>query len=291
MSRYTHLAAIVDEITATHNWQPGRHLWRSECQGGYGNASEHQGILQLNAACGTRRHQHIISFERKKRHPDSDFSGKLLHEMCQATHLIKLTGITSADSPAAASFINTNAGKAQKPSRINHMLLSPSALQHLEQHQVLGHLLGSDHLPLQIVLSLSNRPAPSSSASQQQQATLQQIIPSKDGETVQRYITAMADPATFGELRQLADSDEASAETLNAAFTQIVISSAIGAGYMMRDAAQPREAPARVYNRHNVWHDSECKRLQQQFRALKGNAGTDADTAHVPLAGPCDAHA
>ena len=115
------------------------------------------------------------------------------------------------------------------------MLLSPSALQHLEQHQVLGHLLGSDHLPLQIVLSLSTRPAPSSSASQQQQATLQQIIPSKDRETVQRYIAAMADPATFDELRQLTDSDEASAETLNAAFTRIVISSAIGAGYMIQD--------------------------------------------------------
>jgi hypothetical protein len=84
---------------------------------------------------------------------------------------------------------------------------------------MLGHLLGSDHLPLQIVLSLSTRPAPSSSASQQQQATLQQIIPSKDRETVQRYIAAMADPATFDELRQLTDSDEASAETLNAAFT------------------------------------------------------------------------
>ena len=113
------------------------------------------------------------------------------------------------------------------------MLLSPSALQHLVQHRVLGHLLGSDHLPLQIVLSLSTRPAPSSSATQQQQATLQQIIPSKDRETVQRYITAMADPSTFDELRQLADSGEASAETLNAAFTRIVISSAIGAGYEM----------------------------------------------------------
>ncbi len=124
-------------------------------------------------------------------------------------------------------------------------------------------MLGSDHLPLQIVLSLSTRPAPSSSASQQQQATLQQIIiPSKDKETVQRYIAAMADPATFDELRYLADSGEASAETLNAAFTRIVISSAIGAGYKMRDAAQPRAEPARVYSRHNVWHGSECKRLQ-----------------------------
>jgi hypothetical protein len=125
------------------------------------------------------------------------------------------------------------------------MLLSPSALQHLEQHQVLGHLLGSDHLPLQIVLSLSTRPAPSSSASQQQQATLQQIIPSKDRETVQRYIAAMADPATsnFDELRQLADSGEASAETLNAAFTRIVISSAIGAGYeMLLSLGQSRPA-------------------------------------------------
>ena len=86
---------------------------------------------------------------------------------------------------------------------------------------------------------------------------------------MQRYITAMADPSTFDELRQLADSGEASAETLNAAFTQILISSAIGAGYKMRDAAQPRVEPARVYSQHNVWHDSECKRLQQQFRATQ----------------------
>jgi hypothetical protein len=79
-------------------------------------------ILQHNAACGTRKHQHVISFERKQRHPESDFSGKLLHDMCQATHMINLTGITSADSPAASSFISTNAGKAPKPSRIDHMM-------------------------------------------------------------------------------------------------------------------------------------------------------------------------
>jgi endonuclease/exonuclease/phosphatase family metal-dependent hydrolase len=186
MSRFTHLAAIVDEITAT---QPGSLVViAGDLNAKVGTAMPLStkaagAMLQHNAACGTRKHQHI-SFERKQRHPDSDFSGKLLHDMCQATHLINLTGITSADSPAAASFISTNAGKAQKPSRIDHMLLSPSALQHLVQHRVLGHLLGSDHLPLQIVLSLSTRPAPSSSASQQQQATLQQIIPAR---TERRY--------------------------------------------------------------------------------------------------------
>ncbi len=78
-------------------------------------------ILQHNAARGTREHQHI-SFEKKKRHSDSDFSGKLLHDMCQATHLINPTGITSADSPAATSFISSNAGKAQKPPRIDHII-------------------------------------------------------------------------------------------------------------------------------------------------------------------------
>ncbi len=82
-------------------------------------------------------------------------------------------------------------------------------------------------------------------------------------------IAAMEDPATFDELRQLADSGEASAEALNVAIPRIVISTAIGADYKMRDAAQPRAEPASVYSRHNVWHDSECKRLQQQFRALK----------------------
>ena len=89
------------------------------------------------------------------------------------------------------------------------MMLSPSALQHLVQHRVLGTRLGSDHLPLQIVLILSPKPAPNSSADQQQQVSLHQIIPSKDREIVQlRYITAMADPATFDELRQLADCDQ-----------------------------------------------------------------------------------
>jgi hypothetical protein len=146
---------------------------------------------------------------------------------------------------------------------------------------VLGTRLGSDHLPLQIVLSLSPKPAPSSSVDQQQQVSLHQIIPSKDREIVQRYITAMADPATFDELRQLADSGEASdadsAAALNAAFTQTMISTAIGAGYKVRDAAQPRAEPAKVYSRHTVWHDPECKRLQQQFRELKGDPQLDAD--------------
>ena len=161
------------------------------------------------------------------------------------------------------------------------MLLSPSALQHLVQHRVLGTRLGSDHLPLQIILSLSPKPAPSSSADQQQQVSLHQIIPSKDREIVQRYITAMAGPATFDELRQLADSGEASAAALNAALTRTVIS-AIGEGYKMRDAAQPRAEPAKVYSRHKVWHDAECKRLQQQFRELKGDPQMDTEHYTVP---------
>jgi hypothetical protein len=44
------------------------------------------------------------------------------------------------------------------------MLLSPSALQHLVQHRVLGHLLGSDHLPL-----AADCPEPEHQASTQQQ--------------------------------------------------------------------------------------------------------------------------
>jgi hypothetical protein len=61
------------------------------------------------------------------------------------------------------------------------MLLPPSALHHLVQHRVLGHLLGSDHLPLQIILSLSPQTGPSNNdISQQEQVPLRQIIPSKD---------------------------------------------------------------------------------------------------------------
>ena len=140
MSRFTFLTAIVDSITAT---QPGSLVViAGDLNAKVGtamplSAKAAGAILQHNAACGTRKRQHI-QFERKQRHPDSNFSGKLLHDMCQATHLINMTGITSTDSPAAASFTSTNSGKAQKPSRIDHMLLSPSALQHLVQHRVLG---------------------------------------------------------------------------------------------------------------------------------------------------------
>jgi hypothetical protein len=139
MSRFTFLTAIVDSITAT---QPGSLVViAGDLNAKVGtamtlSAKAAGAILQHNAACGTRKRQHI-RFERnkrKQRHPDSNFSGKLLHNMCQATHLINMTGITSTDSPAAASFTSTNSGKAQKPSRIDHMLLSPSALQHLVQH-------------------------------------------------------------------------------------------------------------------------------------------------------------
>ena len=90
MSRFTHLAAIVDEITAT---QPGSLVViAGDLNAKVGTAMPLStkaagAMLQHNAACGTRKHQHIISFERKQRHPDSDFSGKLLHDMCQATHL------------------------------------------------------------------------------------------------------------------------------------------------------------------------------------------------------------
>jgi hypothetical protein len=146
------------------------------------------------------------------------------------------------------------------------MLLSPSALHHLVQHRVLGTRLGSDHLPLQIVLSLSPKPAPSSSTDQQQQASLHQIIPSsKDREIVQlRYITAMADPAAV----------------LNAAVTRTVISTAIGAGYsrcVMLPSPGQSLPTLKVYNRHKVWHDAECKRLQQQFRELKGDPQLDTE--------------
>ena len=108
MSRFTHLAAIVDEITAT---QPGSLVViAGDLNAKVGTAmplsTKAAGtILQHNAAYGIRKHQHI-SFERKQRHPDSDFSGKLLHDMCQATHLINLTGITSADSVTSCSILH-----------------------------------------------------------------------------------------------------------------------------------------------------------------------------------------
>jgi hypothetical protein len=56
-----------------------------------------------------------------------------------------------------------------------------------------------------------------------------------------------------------------------------MISTAIGSGYKIRDVAQPRAEPAKVYSRHKVWHDSECKRLQQQFRALQGDPQKDVE--------------
>ena len=57
----------------------------------------------------------------------------------------------------------------------------------------------------------------------------------------------MADPATFDELKLLAESGQASASDLNAAFTQTMISAAVAAGYKMRDAAQPMPQPSKIY--------------------------------------------
>jgi hypothetical protein len=51
MSRYTPGSYSRRDNCYT-TWQPDRHRWRPECQGGYGNASEHQ-LRQQAPSCST----------------------------------------------------------------------------------------------------------------------------------------------------------------------------------------------------------------------------------------------
>lgn len=294
LARYTYMTEIVDRITAT---QPGSLVViAGDLNAKVGTAASLSSsavgaILQHNELCGKRKHLHI-SLNRRQHHPEADFSGQLLNDMCRATNLINMTGITCNDQPAAASYTSTSTStstctstststsRKQKPSRIDHVLVSPSVLKHFAQHRVMSHLLGSDHLPLQLTLNLQPHTATSSSnqqQQQQQQPTLQQIVPSKDRATIQRYITTLTDPDTFQELRQMAASEQATAEMLNAAFTRAVISAAVAAGYKVHDASQPKSDPIKAYSRHKVWHDSACKELQQRFRALAHLPGQDTE--------------
>jgi hypothetical protein len=95
-----------------------------------------------------------------------------------------------------------------------------------------------------LTLSLQPQAAPSHSNQHQEQPSLQQIVPSKDISTIQRYITALPDPDTFQELRQLSESEQASSQTLNAAFIRAVFGAAVAAGYKVQDASQPKPEPA-----------------------------------------------
>jgi hypothetical protein len=94
MSRFTFLTSILDQITVT---QPGSLVVIA------GNLNAKVGTEMPMSTKSSRRHLAAqcslcpvapasgIRFERKQRHPDSDFAGKLLNDMCQATHLISLS--------------------------------------------------------------------------------------------------------------------------------------------------------------------------------------------------------
>ena len=72
-------------------------------------------------------------------------------------------------------------------------------IPHIQKHQVLSQLLGSDHLPVQLSLmvkaSISSKP-PISPQQSPAAPNIRQIIPSQDQATIQRYMTSIADPST-----------------------------------------------------------------------------------------------
>ncbi len=72
--------------------------------------------MQHNAACGRRKHLHINLARQQLQHPEADYSGQLLNDMCQATNPINLTGATCNALPAAASFISTSTSTSTNPS-------------------------------------------------------------------------------------------------------------------------------------------------------------------------------
>jgi exonuclease III len=172
-----------------------------------------QAIVECNAATDTAAQ---LMLTRSQQHPELDYSGTLLNDMCTATHMVNLTGLTHGYSPAAVFFASHQDARARH--RLDHVLISPAAVAHLEQHLVAQHILGSDHYPIRLSLNLVHR----SQTNPEQQVDLMQIIPSKDTAAIQRYVTAAASAQFLTQMRELASAGQASADRLSAAMNTAI---------------------------------------------------------------------
>ena len=193
----------------------------------------------------------------------ADQPGYQLNDLCIATDTINLTGLTTDDSPAKPSYVSSaNSSTA----RIDHFLVSPSTLPYITHHQVLDTLLGSDHHPIQLCLSLQPTTAPATDP--EPHYRFQQIIPSDDPAVIRQYQEIIADAATWANFQQLASETNTSSDDLLAAFNTVIFRAAQAAGYRIRWVGPPKPQHHNPPSKYKVWHDTLCKHLQQQIRAL-----------------------
>ena len=266
-ARFSHLQQLIDSIAAP---SPGHLVIAAGDLNAQVGAGEIAGsstvmtaIAQHNARCSETQR---ISIHREQHLPRLNRAGEMLHDMCSATDMILLTGLTAHDSPAMPSFYSDSRGS----SRVDHVMISPSALPHLQRHQVLTDRLGSDHRPVMLQLSLQQpQPTPGSTDTTAQQVQLKQIVPSRSRATVQQYISSIADPTTWASYDNLAASAPEDPSQLDAALSSLLSATAQSAGYGSRIIGQPSGAPRHTRSRDKVWYDSTCIQLKAQIMALR----------------------
>jgi exonuclease III len=201
----------------------------------------------------------------------TDEPGYKLAHLCQASDLIPLTGITPDDSPALASYINKS---GQDSARLDHFLVSPSTLQYIRGHKVQQSWRGSDHYPVQLVLSLQRAPpaAPGpGAASGAPPRRYDIIVPTDSPQVIKRYQELISLEETWAPLTQLASSVSPTPDALMQAFRDIIYRAAAAAGYRVKTITAGQVAPTpapRTSSKFKVWHNARCKELQQQIRAM-----------------------
>jgi exonuclease III len=260
-ARYSQLQLILDSIATSG---PGHLIvaagdLNAKVGGGELLASQAAlaAIVQHNEQCqpcqrlNTHRNQQLL---------EPDDAGKLLDSLCAATDMLNLTGLTANDSPTQPSFHSE--GKAGS-SRVDHILVSPSTLPLLAQHQVLTERLGSDHRPLLLQLHLQPQPSTSPPAADER-VPITQVIPSSSRATVQQYISSIASPETWAGYYQLAEPEDATPDQLDQALSSLLRNTAVAAGYRTKNIGEPSRAPTRVRTRYNPWYNSTCKQLKAQ---------------------------
>ena len=144
-ARYSTLQQIIEDVSTA---QPDSHIVIA----GDLNAKvgQEQALsITATAAILAQDQAYNITTQRQQLHTTLDAPGVQLNDLCCATNLINLTGLTPDDTPAAASYVKTS-----KQARIDHFLVSPALIPHITGHTVCSHLLGSDHVPLQLTLCL-----------------------------------------------------------------------------------------------------------------------------------------
>jgi hypothetical protein len=150
---------------------------------------------------------------------------------------------------------------------MDHMLVSPATLPHITDHQVLTHLAGSDHYPIQLQLDLQASPPPPRSK-WQEHYKYRQIIPSQDPATIYRYQQLISDQQTWDGFCQLANDSSSTPDDLLDAFKMSIFTAAMTAGYRTKLMGLPKPAVSRTHSRYKAWHDGLCKQLQQEIKTL-----------------------